>query len=70
MTETSTDFAVNNQGSIFLLMALSDNAKAWVEANLPEDRQTFGLNTTVVEHRYILSIIEGIQAEGMSIENI
>lgn len=61
------DAEVQNEGSIFLLRPLSENAKQWVNEHLPEDRQTFG-NAVVVEHRYIEDIVAGMQADGLTVE--
>ena len=61
------DFEIQNEGSIFLLRPLSEQANAWIDEHLPEDRQTFG-GGVVVEHRYITSIIDGIQNDGLTIQ--
>ena len=58
------DFKVQNEGNIYLLLPVSEQARAWVEEHLPEDRQYFG-RAVVVEHRYIGDIVGGIQAEGL-----
>lgn len=60
------DFRVQNEGSIFLLHVLSGDAKEWVKENIGEC-QWFGC-AVVVEHRYIATIVEGIQADGLSVE--
>jgi hypothetical protein len=61
------DFTVRDEGSIFLLTPESEQAKAWIEENLPADRLVFA-GSVVVEHRYIADIIEGIMADGMDME--
>jgi hypothetical protein len=53
------DLTVQNEGSIFILRALTDNGKQWVAEHVPEDAQTWGV---VVEHRYIADIVhDGIR---------
>ena len=61
------DFTVQNEGTIYLLYAQTDAARAWVTEHLPADRQTWGGNGTVVEHRYICDIVDGIRADGLSV---
>lgn len=61
------DFTVSNEGSIFILYAQTDAARAWVNEHLPADRQTWGGNGTVIEHRYICDIIDGIRADGLEV---
>lgn len=63
----ATDFTVQNEGSIFLLHPHTDAARAWIEEHIPEDAQTFG-DAIAVEHRYICSIVDGIQGDGLTIE--
>jgi len=58
------DFACSNHGTIFLLQALSPEAREWEEEHLPEDRQYFGM-AVAVEHRYIGDILRGIKADGL-----
>lgn len=58
------DFFVLNEGTIFLLIPLTDAASTWVDEHLPEDAQWFG-NGVVVEHRYIADIVQGIVNDGL-----
>ena len=60
------DFHVQNEGSIFLLQPLTREAHDWADKYLPEDAQRFG-SSIVIEHRYILSIVEGIKADGLEV---
>lgn len=62
------DFCVDNHGSILILNANTEAAREWVEAHLPEDRQTWGKIGTVVEPRYIGDIVAGIEGDGLSVE--
>jgi len=61
------DFLLQTHGSICILLALTDDARAWVEANLPADRQQWGQRGTAIEPRYVQHIIDGIEADGMSV---
>lgn len=62
------DFSVSNEGSIFILSPLSAAGRDWVEENLPVDAMKWA-GGTVVEHRFINDILEGIQNEGLSFVN-
>jgi hypothetical protein len=59
-----TDLSIQNEGSIFLLRALTDAGRDWIEANIPDDAQYFG-GAVVVEHRYIADIAQGAIADGL-----
>jgi hypothetical protein len=63
------DFTVADEGSIFLLQPLTEAGTEWIAENLLEDRQTFG-TAVVVEHSYIVSILEGIMADGLIVRNV
>jgi len=64
--ETEVDFRVENHGSIVLLRPLTSLAEAWVEDHV--GYETMVQDAIVVEHRYIVPIIEGFEAEGLSWE--
>ncbi len=59
------DFRCENHGSLFLLFPLTLSARSWIEEHLPEDAQWFG-NAVVIEHRYIWTILGGIQDAGLA----
>lgn len=61
------DFALQNEGTIYLLTPLTDSAKEWVTEHLPEDAQWFG-NGVVIEWRYIACIVQGIQDDGLAVQ--
>lgn len=61
------DLTISNQGSIFLLRAVSDAGRDWIAEHIPDDAQRFG-GAIAVEHRYISDIAEGAQADGMVVE--
>ena len=63
----NTDFTVQNEGSILILYAVSEAAQGWVDEHLPEERQTWGQNGTVVESRYICDIVNGITDDELTI---
>jgi hypothetical protein len=60
------DFTVQNEGTVFLLQPLTEAACQWTEEYLPGDAQRFG-SAYVVEHRYIRHIIDGIMADGLTV---
>jgi len=62
-----TDVSVRNEGSIFLLTPLSPEARAWFGEHLPDDALTFG-PATVVEHRYVGDILDGMAQDGLALE--
>lgn len=64
--QVQPDFAVSNHGSIFLLRPLSDEAQDWADEFLPEDAPMLG-GSYAVEHRFIWPIIDGIEADGLSV---
>ena len=45
----TSDFIVENHGTIFLLQPLSPAADFWIEENLPEDRMTFASTVAVAQ---------------------
>jgi len=62
------DLIVQNEGSIFILRAVTDNGKQWVADHIPADAQTWGTDGVVVEHRYIGDIVQGAANDGLEIE--
>lgn len=68
---THTDLLVDNHGSIFLLRPLSQAGADWVKDHLPDDVMRWGYGPmagVVVEHRYIGAIVDGAQADGLTVE--
>lgn len=62
------DFTYTNHGSIGILHAWTDDAKAWTDEHINgDDIQTWGRNGIVVEPRYIGPILEGIQDAGLTV---
>jgi hypothetical protein len=60
----SPDFNVGFHGSIPLLQPLTVAANGWVERHLPTDALFWG-TSVVIEPRYLESILEGIEADGL-----
>ena len=60
------DFEVQNEGSIYLLRPLTDNASNWIANHIPDDAQTWG-QSIIIEHRYIADIVNGIIDDGLEV---
>jgi hypothetical protein len=63
----SADFTLLDQFTIFVLTPVSEAAHDWVAELLPADALTWGRGT-VIEHRYIGDIVEGIIGDGLTVE--
>ena len=50
-----------------MLEPLSDDAQNWIEEHIPGDAQYFG-NSVAIEHRYVIDVIDGIHADGYTIQ--
>jgi len=64
------DFEIREEGSIILLRPLTDAARIWVDENIGRDngyQPTYP--TVVVEPRYIQPILDGLQAEGYTVQS-
>ncbi len=64
------DFEIRDEGSIILLRPLTDAARIWVDENIGRDngyQPTYP--TVVVEPRYIQPILDGLQAEGYTVQS-
>lgn len=59
--QEGADFLVENHGSIFLLIPLSDSAQAWVDEHIGSENgfQPYW-PTVVIEHRFADAILAGI----------
>lgn len=60
------DVQIQNEGSIFILWAMTDRAVEWLEANCAS-AQRWGVNGYVVEHRYVDDIAEAMINSGMEV---
>jgi hypothetical protein len=63
----SPDFRLDNHGTISVLFPVTAAAHEWVEENLPADRMHWGAGGTVIEHRYVRDIVNGIVNDGLEI---
>ena len=65
-----TDILVANHGSIFVLTALTQPARDWVEEHIfrgNAEVQRWGNSGFVVEPRYVEAIIDGATSEGLEV---
>ena len=62
-----TDFSVGGGGTIYTLLPLTQAAKDWVAEHLPDDCPALGSNLCI-EHRFIGDIVQGIIADGLTVE--
>jgi len=60
------DLRVADHGSIFLLRGETPAGRDWIGENIPGDAMTFG-PAIVVEHRYILDIVQGAMNDGLEV---
>jgi hypothetical protein len=63
----ASDFEVENHFSLYLLRPLTTEAWDWIEEHLSTDCNWFA-NAVAVEHRYIADIVNGIRADGLSVQ--
>ena len=63
----STDFELQNEGSLYLLRPLTGQAAEWIEEHIEQNRQMFG-TAVVVEHRYVADIVRGIADAGLELD--
>lgn len=63
-----SDFILSGGGTVYLLLPVTESAKAWADENLPDDAQMLG-SAIAVEHRYVRDIANGIIADGLTIES-
>jgi hypothetical protein len=66
MARSKVDFQVVDFRTVYLLQPNTRRAKRWVQDNLPRDHVKYA-GASVVEHRYIGDIIDGIQKDGFDI---
>lgn len=59
------DVWVSNEGSIFLFYPRTEAAAEWFENNVQDDAQYHG-KSLVVEHRYVDSIVQGLNESGLT----
>lgn len=66
MAKTIFDFRVIGEGSVYLLLPMTDAANNWCDDHLPEDAPMMA-TSYAIEHRYIQDISAGILRDGMTI---
>jgi hypothetical protein len=64
LVEATPDVRLDDQGTIVLVLPLTDRATEWIGLNIPEDAQYFG-KALVVEHHYAQDIVDGMTADGL-----
>jgi len=66
----TSDFELQNHGSIFLLIPQTISARIWIDDHIGKDNG-FQLHypTVVVEHRFIADIVAGIQDDGFTVQS-
>lgn len=64
------DITFQNEGSITIMYGHTPAGKGWIEENIPEDAMTWGRDGIVIEHRYVLAIIEGVLGDGLDIGRV
>ena len=62
----TADFLVAYDGSLSLVTPVTPAAREWVEHHVPEDASWFG-PSLAVEWRYVDSLLEGIEDDGLPI---
>jgi len=62
-----TDFIIDTQRSVFAVIPVSDEAKAWIDEHVADDAHWLG-NALVVEHRFIDGLIDGFSGDSLSFE--
>jgi len=65
-THPEADFILRGSGTVYVLTAISPAAAAWRDEFLPKDAQHWG-GGTVIEHRYVEDIVNGIRADGLTL---
>lgn len=63
----SVDALVENHGSIFLVKPLTLRCENWLKDHVSNEAQYFG-GKLVVEHRYILPLVQGMTDDGMEVK--
>ena len=64
----SSDFVVTDNGTIFLLFPQTLSARLWIADHINKEGFQPLYPTIAVEARYVQTIIEGIQEDGLACE--
>ena len=62
-----TDFTIQNEGTILILIPVSAAADIWIAEHIPDDSMRWGAGV-VVEPRYMADIVDGILSDSMTVE--
>lgn len=70
MTTIGTyDFTLAHHGSISLLQPTSDAGEQWVGEHIPANAPEW-CGGIVIEHRFVDNILDGIAADGLTVEGV
>lgn len=61
-----TDVQVDREGGLLLFALLTEKAREWVGANVP-DESTWWCGRLVVEHRYAVGLAAAMQRDGLRV---
>lgn len=61
------DFSFLDEGTIAVLTPQTDAARAWVDEHIDPDHMQWA-GGVVIEHRFVLDIITGLDSEGLTID--
>ncbi len=61
------DLHITGGGTVYLVHALTDAGRAWIEENVCLDDAQYLGDGLAVEHRYIADIVRGATADGLSV---
>ena len=61
------DFRFTNHGSVTILTPLTEAAQAWLDENVGDDETQYWAGGVVIEPRYAEPILEGLQADGLTV---
>lgn len=62
------DFTIAGEGTVFVLTPHTKEARDWIVERISDEHQVWS-GGIVVEHRYILDIVDGIRNDGLSIND-
>lgn len=63
----ANDFRYVDHGSLVVLQPITEAARRWVEDNIQSDAQ-YWCKGVVIEPRYVADIVEGLVADGLTVE--
>jgi hypothetical protein len=60
------DFVLQNHFSLVLLIPQTDEARAWVEENIPDEVPRW-CGAVAIEPRYVENVVWGINGDGLTV---